>query len=637
MKEYVCSAFDTKIKFTPRGDRYTVESRGGVWVNTGRKPYVILRKKLGRKYIYTYRPFFLAAEKIHRVTESSIESRYGGFAAFGKRYDFTLVCTAKITGEGRAEFSVRAENETGLDIHAVAYPAPFDGREKAGKCYTVDTMRQGMLIPDGRNQNRLSLSLLTKYWRKVNTGDCYMPFWGRVNGRKGFLSIIDTPYDSTIFSARGKGKAVLSGVNWMSSLGKLSYERRIKMEFYDSCDYNTICKGFRKYLKDRGELVTTEEKIRKNENVKKLIGTPVLHTGIYTSVHPKSKFYDKKHPENNQKLISTFDGRCAQYEKYKNLGLERLYIHTDGWGEMGYDNNHPYVLPPCPQAGGFEGMKRLCDKCGSLGYIFGIHDQYRDFYYSCKKFDMSLAVRNIDGSNPYCSIWAGGPHTWLCASKAKDYLKFTHKELEEHGIFVKGVYLDVFSIMWGDECFDPEHPATREESIKYRGECFDYLREKGIIVSSEEPGALMVNYLDLVHHAPYALRPQERGVPVGVPVPLLNLVYHDCIFVPWIVDGTGGWGIPDGDSGFLHCILNAQTPYFTPYDEKGNDLGDEEVKARIGKVLEICEIQKKLYSKELVRHEFLSEDGRQQRTVYSDGSTITVDFDKNTYYISCEE
>lgn len=637
MKEYICSAFNTKIKFNPCSSRYTVESNGGTWVNTGRKPYIILRKKVGKKYIYTYRPFSLAGEKIHKVTENAIESRYSGFFAFGKKYDFTLVCTAKITGEGKAEFSVRAENETGMDIHAVAYPAPFNALNPDRNAYTVDTMRQGVLIPDGWKQNRLSLFLITKYWRKVNTGDFYMPFWGRVSGKKGFLSIIDTPYDSTIFSANGKNKAILNGVNWMSSLGKLSYERRIKMEFYADCDYNTICKGYRNYLIEKGELVTIDEKIEKNPNVKKLIDTPVLHTSIYTTIHPKSNYYDKKHPEKNQTLFATFDQRAEEYAKYKDMGLERLYIHTDGWGEMGYDNNHPYVLPPCPQAGGFEGMKRLCDKCDDLQYVFGIHDQYRDFYYSCKKFDMNLAVENIDGGHPYCSIWFGGPHTWLCAANAKKFLETTHKELEEHGIFIKGAYLDVFSIMWGDECFNREHPATREESIKYRGECFDYLRGKGIIASSEEPGSQMINYLDLVHHAPYAVRPQEKGVAVGVPTPFLNLVYHDCVFVPWCVDGIGGWGIPDGDAGFLHCILNAQTPYFGPYDEDGKVLSDEELKKRIAKVKEACAVQKRLYNKEMVSHKFLDENRRKQETRYSDGTVITVDFDKNTYNVSYGE
>ena len=39
----------------------------------------------------------------------------------------------------------------------------------------------------------------------------------------------------------------------------------------------------------------------------------------------------------------------------------------------------------------------------------------------------------------------------------------------------------------GDECFNPKHRVTREQSMKYREECFDMLNEKGLIMSSEEP------------------------------------------------------------------------------------------------------------------------------------------------------
>lgn len=95
MKEYICSAFNTKIKFTPGSSRYTVESKGGTWLNTGRKPYIILRKKIGKKYIYTYRPFSLAGEKSHKVTENAIESRYSGFIAFGKNMVLPLFVPLK--------------------------------------------------------------------------------------------------------------------------------------------------------------------------------------------------------------------------------------------------------------------------------------------------------------------------------------------------------------------------------------------------------------------------------------------------------------------------------------------------------------------------------------------------------------
>ena len=161
-------------------------------------------------------------------------------------------------------------------------------------------------------------------------------------------------------------------------------------------------------------------------------------------------------------------------------------------------------------------------------------------------------------------------------------------------------------------------------------------------MSSEEPAMQLLNHIALVHHGPYTLRPQVNGAAVGIPVPLGNLVFHDCIMIPW--DWWNNWGIPKGENGNLHCALNAGMPYFHPYVEKdmklGNDprsadadlLDDEKLKAEINRVKPLAELQAKLYNKEMVKHQFLGST-RIQRATYSDGTAVTIDLDKNTYEI----
>lgn len=608
---------------------YEIKHKGFSWVSDGRRPYIILRRKAGNKYISTYRPLYSALKRTFEYSDDQIVVRLSNYVAFGRKLDFTLVLTAKITGYDVVEFSLKAENETGYDIRAVYFPAPFNSKAKGSKSYHVDAMRQGFLMPDGYKKNILSTIGFEHYLRKINTGDCYMPFWGRVCDGHGFCAIAETPYDACMFSSLGRRNAFVNSVHWCSSLGRLSYERKLRFVFHDKCDYNTIAKDYRSYLIETGQFVSIEDKIRKNKNIEKMIGTPVLHHRIFTNIQPASKFY-KKNGE-NQKLMATFDQRAQQLEKIKEMGLERLYIHTDGWGKLGYDNNHPYILPPCPQAGGWSGLKNLADTCRRLGYIFALHDQYRDFYYTSPVYDKEKAVTRIDGSHPYCSVWDGGEHTFLCASQAPAFVKKTYTELEEHGVDVQGAYLDVFSVVPGDECFHLDHRVTREESIKYRGECFDYLNDKGLIMSSEEPAMQLLDKIALVHHGPYTLRPQEDGQAVGIPVPLGSLVYHDCIFIPW--NWWHNWGIPKGENGIMHCALNAGLPYFHPFNESETDLiSDDALKAEIKEVKDLARIQAKLYNKEMVKHEFVGSFSCQKAT-YSDGTVITVDFKNNTYEV----
>lgn len=630
-----------KLKINEITGDYEVIHNGFSWISDGRKPYIIIRKKAGKKYVSTYRPLYSALKKSFTYTADSIITTLSGYMAFGKMYDFKIILTAKITGNDTCEFSIKAENEIGYDIQAVYFPAPFNSKKRGKYAYHIDPMRQGFLLPDGYKENFISTFGFAHYLRKINTGDAYLPLWGRVCDGHTFSAIIETPYDACMFSSFGRHKAFVNSVHFSSSLGKLSYERKIRFTFHEKGDYNTVAKDYRNYLIETNQFVTLDDKIRKNPNIKNIIGAPVLHHKIYSKINEKSKFYDKNGI--NEILYATFYERAKQLEKFKELGLERLYIHTDGWGKNGYDNDHPYILPPCEAAGGYAGLKTLADTSRKLGYVFALHDQYRDYYYSSPVFDESKAVTKIDGSHPYCSIWDGGEHTFLCSSFAIDYVKRTYDELAKHNIDVQGAYLDVFSVMNGDECFHPEHRVTREQSIKCRAECFDYLNDKGFIMSSEEPAMQLLSHIALVHHGPFTLRPQENGQAVGIPVPLGNLVFHDCIMVPW--DWFNNWGIPKGVDGNVYCALCAGMPYLHPFgtgmskigtDNRAADtelLSDNDLIKEFSRIKPLCDLQSRLYNKEMVKHEFIG-SYKIQKATYSDGTTITIDLNNNTYKVN---
>lgn len=65
---------------------------------------------------------------------------------------------------------------------------------------------------------------------------------------------------------------------------------------------------------------------------------------------PVSSYFNKTDPAKNHEIHS-FDEIAAGVEKLRARGLDRAYFHIDGWGKMGYDNLHPDVTPPCPEAG----------------------------------------------------------------------------------------------------------------------------------------------------------------------------------------------------------------------------------------------------------------------------------------------
>jgi len=189
---------------------------------------------------------------------------------------------------------------------------------------------------------------------------------------------------------------------------------------------------------------------------------------------------------------------------------------------------------------------------------------------------------------------------------------------------VRGAYLDVFAVVPLEESAQPLHPMTRAECAEYRRDCFDLLRARGYVVSSEEPADYLVRSLDLVHHGPYGTYPRfGGGDATGIPVPLFSLVYHDAILLPWEMGDDGGWGIPKGDAGWLHGLLHAGLPYlgFAPSD------------TYLARVRDMLALNRRLAFVEMVNCEFLDDARRQQRATYADGTTVTVDFDTQTYAI----
>ena len=510
-------------------------------------------------------------------------------------------------------FELRINGDRRGEIESVSYPAPFDFGAKEGEGYTVLPRMQGTLVPAG---TKISLSNGNIFGR-----DAYMPLYGQVRDNSGYAAIFATPYDAKYKLDEDRVVPL-----FITSMGTMSYIRKMIFRFREPCDYNVIAKCYRAYVKENGKLVTLKEKIDRNPNVSKLIGCPIIHTSIASHIHPQSDRYNKENPEKNHFFFS-FAQREKEMVALKEKGLKKAYTHFDGWGARGYDNLHPSPFPPNEEAGGAIGMRHLSETTRKLGYIFGVHDQYRDFYLDGPDFSYEEATQKLDGSYPYLTLWDGGPHTFLCSTRAIDYVRRNYAEFDRLGIKIDASYLDVFSVVDLDECFNPNHPTTREMCAINRMHCLNILTEKGIIPSSEEILDCILPSQVLCHHAPYYTSNLSRkdSEQRGYPIPLLNLVYHDCVVIPWIgLRGQhGGFGIPGRDGAYTHAILNGD-PVYCPIDAD---------KEQIKEVEYACSLAEKLAFCEMVKHEFISDDYRKQRTTFSDGTVIEVDFDKEEYNV----
>ena len=512
-----------------------------------------------------------------------------------------------------------AAKEPGPGMTMMHWPKAVETGATAADLAVIPRM-QGMLLPGDWPVAVVAEDL-------CNSRSFYMPWWGQISDGKGVQAILETSADAGGWYHHPKGGPTLIGPSWYPTLGSFGYLRTIRYVFSDNATHVTMAKRYRQHVIDRGDFVPLRQKLVRTPALDEVIGRPVVHVGALYHFVPEASMFNKEKIENNYQLV-TYDEILASLEKLKTKGIDSAYVHLDGWGYYGYDDGHPDVVPVGMEQGGLEGMKKVADRCAEMGYFFAVHDQYRDFYLNAASFDDRLAATHVDGTRDYTSTWCGGPQTILSPRFAAEYVRRNHDWFANHGVHVRGAYLDVFSVVPLEESNQPTQPVTRAQCAEYRRDCFDVLLARGYVVSSEEPTDYLVKTIEMVHHGPYYTTPNlGGGDPCGIPIPLFNLVYHDSLMTPWDMGEDGGWGIPNGDAGRIHCVLNAGMPYVSP---GADDLA-------IAHTKEAAQLQKRLAFAEMTNHEFLDATRRQQRSTFSDGTTVTVDFAAKSYEIKHTE
>ena len=619
----------TEIRFDESRLSFTITHEGDSWNwGEGFRP----RMECEEGTIY-----FADAKKIsHEEWKTGIGhgilSHFEGFelngADAGIAFD-TIVWIEEVSGDVFFEW-VPLSTET-VKVKSVYWPGYMEFDEKKDSWYTLLNWQQGLLVP---NTWKTAVDKVV-FDGFMGTAGAYMPWFGQVKDRAGYIAICEQPWNAAYYTEHpAEGPYTHVGIRWEPSLGKMDYRRVMKYSFVKDCDYNDLCKIYRNYVIEKGRFKSLAEKAVKTPSIDQLIGSAFLHKGIKTQVMTNSDFYDAENPDKNNHL-TPFSVRTEEIKKFHELGVEKLYLHLDGWAEPGYDNQHPDYLPACEKAGGWKAMKELSDTMHECGYLFGIHDQYRDYYYAAKTFDENFATRLADGTIPSHARWAGGPQTYLCATQAPFYVKRNFTEIMDNGIKLDCAYLDVFTCNEGDECSHPWHKMTRRECYEYRNACFEYLLSKGILPSSEEVNDWAIPSLVFCHYAPYDFMLDRPGSPKkGIPVPLFNLVYHDCLIEPWMMDK-----VSEEEDYMLYAVLNGGAPYLVRdgayQNTDGSFAGGVEItiEDQIKRCKVVSDLHEKVAKCEMVRHEMVDGNPEVQRTTFADGTVVTVDFQAQIYQI----
>ncbi|MBN1361812.1 MAG: hypothetical protein JW993_14545 [Sedimentisphaerales bacterium] len=552
--------------------------------------------------------------------------RSKGLLTQGAEIDLALCLTVCLEGKDEELVCEAVAIEREASVKHLDWPKEMGAR---GVNYTALSHVRGNLLPGDWPQEyhpyrnvpggQESLIATDTSIIQSNLIECWsMSWWGFQKGESALVLIVETSDDAAYTFSHPAGGPTRIGPRWLASLGKLRYPRSVRLRFFPKGDYVTMCKRYRQYVMDTGQFVSLKEKITREPLVARLIGTPHVRQHALRNYKPDGHRYDPNHPERNYR-VTTFDELAQQLREMKARGVERAYVTLAGWPYLGYDRQHPDVLPPAPAAGGWEGLQRWVDTCKELGYLYNLHDQYRDYYVDAPSYDPQFAVHEVDtispptafpgtrfgtwkeGYIPFMDYWDGGKMAYLNARYALEHLVKNYQLMFDRGIHTQGSYLDVFGYVPPTEDFNPEHPLTRADCMKYRAQCFRWARNNLGIVGTEAGADWVVPYVDY-----------SSGANAGrcISAPLYNLVYHDAIMTP-----EGGTG------DYLRCLLNGGYPTVGRNEES------------MERMRQIAALHERVALLEMTDHEFLDKSFRKERSTFADGTTVTIDRDARTVAI----
>jgi hypothetical protein len=306
----------------------------------------------------------------------------------------------------------------------------------------------------------------------------------------------------------------------------------IRVQCLGRGDYVDIARAYRAVAQQKGWVVPWAQKLQENPARSNYFGAS--NYKLWSTLSRQMNEDSSK--ELRVRVNWTFDEAAQIAEHLKHdLKLDKVLFIMGGWIHRGYDNQHPDILPTAPECGGDAAFSNACRRIRALGYILSLHDNYQDMYRDSPSWDEAYIMKSADGKLVRGGRWAGGQAYLTCAPKALELARRPQnlpavKALSDADSY----FIDTTYAAGLQECFDPAHPLTRWEDMRWKQALSDYARQLFGSFGSEcgrewaIPHADFFEGLTGVSGTYYHDKDLPRRLGATV-VPLFEAVYRDCI------------------------------------------------------------------------------------------------------------
>jgi len=184
--------------------------------------------------------------------------------------------------------------------------------------------------------------------------------------------------------------------------------------------------------------------------------------------------------------------RCFDY------GLTNSLVIMHNWQRWGYDYRLPDIFPPQPGPGTLEELRELGRVCTARGALWGLHDNYIDFYPDATDFSYDHITFGTDGK-PRRAWLNEGREAQSYQFRPDHVMPFLKRNLDLIVPALKPTasFVDVFTSMSSFDFYDRHgklHP--KRETQRCWGEAFALIGRRCGPTSSEAGGDHLIGWLD---------------------------------------------------------------------------------------------------------------------------------------------
>ena len=453
-----------------------------------------------------------------------------------------------------------------------------------------------------------------------------LPMFGMVRGDDAMCAIVETWWDCEVEASHKPGDGSALSFHWRGSLGKLAYPRRFLLRFSRGMDYVSMAKIYREYARRQGTLRTLEEKSSETPSI----------------LHDISSILFRWPAWNPNESASVL----GEVQFLREMGFNVKFFFPK-WSSRGYspergtattaDAGWQAFLLENPVPGGWESLVEFADAVRKLGCTIQGFVNPRSQHPEAPEFDEARWPRNAEGQTIHD----------LSVHDAFDRIKRGLDNLEARGLKYDALYYDGYSAYHPlPQDFSPEHSVTRRMTYEAQNECFAETRRRGITAAAELARFWCIPYCDYFFFTDWSsdrlcnTPVQGALAPVGEPIPLFQLVFHDCYMA-----GFSGGGYSVYSPGYdwwedrtprLYELLFASAPAYNWLPDGSVPVGDlsgVEVKQRLTWLKRWSAYYRSVATSEMVSHRFLSPDRKIQKTEFANGAIAIFNMATNEFRI----